>query len=857
VELQNEQIEKRSWISKLIRIFLWILLFAILLVGGLATLMLVYEKDVKAAILTELNRHLQVKVKVLPENIDLTLIKTFPDCALQFKNVLVLDALPEKNRDTLLWASELNLRFNAKDLWNKHYQIHSIEAKEGNLKLKVLKDGSVNYQFWKDTTSSGGSTDFDLDNIQLSKFRVLYKHNGSRFLANVFINELSFSGKFRSKSYDLACKGKMKVNELLQNKTSFLKSKNVNIDLLLAVRNNDYNFEKAAISINDLHLRLNGGLRYSDYLESLKLSFNGSDLQISSLLSLLPAKYSDLVNDYESEGKLYLNGQYDFHSEKNYRLDCDFGISNAVINYRPQSTTANDVNVDGKLHITAKESSLRLDNISLKLKDDKINGNCSIKNFSDPLINLQAQASMHLENLQSFWPIDTLKTLSGELQLLTTIEGRLADLKANAFANNVSLQLQTEVKNLSLGFKGDDKLYEVPHCNLRANNTEVSVQDLQLRRGKSDMNVSGTIPGLFAYLSDRQSALVIKGTLRSNEIHIEDFMSNTNSSGTSDSPLIPNGVNFSLDASIAKFTFGKFEASDLSGDIEIKNQKALANEVRLNTMEGAALVNAFLDNSKGILELTLQSEISNIEIKELFRQMNNFGQSTLQDQHLKGVASATIDFTGRWSNKLIVDEKSLNARCQLNIVKGELNNFEPLLILSRFVDVKELKAIRFANLQSDITIANRIITIPHTSIGNSALNIDVWGTHSFDNVMDYHIRLLISELLNKKRIKKQDEFGTMSEDPEKRRMAFIRMTGTVDKPVVKYDKDGLKQKISSDIKSEKQTVRRILKEELGLFKKDSLQKKPVPKAVFELEDESTPPPKKTLELKKKSEEEDF
>jgi hypothetical protein len=321
--------------------------------------------------------------------------------------------------------------------------------------------------------------------------------------------------------------------------------------------------------------------------------------------------------------------------------------------------------------------------------------------------------------------------------------------------------------------------------------------------------------------------------------------------------LIPNGVNFSLDASIAKFTFGKFEASDLSGDIEIKNQKALANEVRLNTMEGAALVNAFLDNSKGILELTLQSEISNIEIKELFRQMNNFGQSTLQDQHLKGVASATIDFTGRWSNKLIVDEKSLNARCQLNIVKGELNNFEPLLILSRFVDVKELKAIRFANLQSDITIANRIITIPHTSIGNSALNIDVWGTHSFDNVMDYHIRLLISELLNKKRIKKQDEFGTMLEDPEKRRMAFIRMTGTVDKPVVKYDKDGLKQKISSDIKSEKQTVRRILKEELGLFKKDSLQKKPVPKAVFELEDESTPPPKKTLELKKKSEEEDF
>src|SRR5690606_38457398 len=140
-------------------------------------------------------------------------------------------------------------------------------------------------------------------------------------------------------------------------------------------------------------------------------------------------------------------------------------------------------------------------------------------------------------------------------------------------------------------------------------------------------------------------------------------------------PLIPANMRFNLDANISKFSFGKFEATGITGDIEIKDQKAIVNEVKLHSMGGEAKINAFIDNSKkNKLDLVLESNLKNIDISELFRQMNNFGQTTLKENNIKGVGTATIDFSGSWNNNLDVEEKSIEADSNLIIDRGELND---------------------------------------------------------------------------------------------------------------------------------------------------------------------------------------
>jgi uncharacterized protein involved in outer membrane biogenesis len=55
-------------------------LLSLIIIG--VTLVVVYEDDVKAIVIKELNKHLNAEVRIDPKNIDLTIIRSFPDCAL-------------------------------------------------------------------------------------------------------------------------------------------------------------------------------------------------------------------------------------------------------------------------------------------------------------------------------------------------------------------------------------------------------------------------------------------------------------------------------------------------------------------------------------------------------------------------------------------------------------------------------------------------------------------------------------------------------------------------------------------------------------------------------------------------------
>lgn len=855
----TEPVKMSKW-KKIKRFVLWIVVLFLLFIVGLITIILVYQNDVKAAVVKELNKHLKAEVKIDPKNIDLTIIKTFPDCSIEFKDVLVLEALPIKRRDTLLFAHRLNLHFNTSDLWHKKYSIKKIKIRDGVLKPRILSDGKTNYIFWQaDSTvkNDDNELNFNLALLTLDNFRMSFTNNQILFQTTLKFDHLKLRGDFKSDDYKLEAETEFLIYDITKERRKWLTDKKCSISVDLAVSHNNYNITKANISLNKIGLELGGRFIYNDSLSNLEISYNAPKLDISSLLSLLPTNYSDKISDYTSTGNFYANGKLVYQSEKEYSLESKFGINKGTITYKPQATTISEVDVEGNLEYGSKRSSLTLKNIYLKLNNDELKGSGYIKNFSDPYVRFSGSADLNLSNLKSFWPIDTLTTLKGNLKMRADIEGLLEDLKSKAFSTKVRSDVSASFKNIEMQFKNDEHLFAVESGSVVAANREVEITDIKFRRGKSDLLLNGRLPGFFNYLANDNAPLMITGNLVSNYIRLEDFMLKYNASGGK-SDLIPANVTFKLDARINKFSYSGFNASAIKGGIDVKNQKAIVSDMTLETMNGEATIEAFADNSHNKLAVVLQSRLKNIDIKKLFFEFNNFGQSTLQEKNINGFASATIEFSGSWNNKLEVDYNSIRTSCDLNIERGELMDFKPLLSLSKFVDVQELQHIKFSTLQSNIEISNQQIRFPKTVLNNSALNIIFSGTHSFDNEIDYHIRLLISELLAKKRKKQNDEFGPVEEDKDNRRSAFILMTGTVDNPDIKYDRRGMKEKIKEDVKQEKQNVKSILKEEFGLFKKQNLpEKEKKTEQKFELEKPSNNAPKKTLERKKKPVEEDF
>ncbi|MGZ3918944.1 MAG: hypothetical protein ACXVC7_01565 [Bacteroidia bacterium] len=863
--MENEPVisAKKPFYKRIFKFFLWIIVFVFLVVTTGITLVFIYEDEVKVVVIKELNKHLATEVRIDPENIDLTFISSFPKCAIEFKKLTAMETLPGKNKDTLLYAESVSLQFNLKDLFNKKYNIKQISLQNATCDLKVDKNGVPNYEVWKSTSNtiskSNDSLQFNLEDIILKNITVSYKNKQQKIKTSFIIDDLAFKGNFSEKNYEMQSKGKINLNSISSDKGTLFKNKKLKIDVELNVAGNSYTLRNADFSLNQMLFDINGAFTYNDSLQDMKLTYQARNLDIESVLSLLPEKHKSHINDYKSSGEFFVNGDLNYVAGKPLFLETDFGIKKAVIEYTPKNTKLNDVIIKGKLLINQSKSFVRINEFNADLNGDKVNGNFYLENFDDPLLEMAANGAFNLQNLVDFWPLDTLDKLEGSLKFNGGIKGSLKDLKQNAFSDKLSLNLELNVEKLIAKFKGAENDVVIESCKITAHERDIRVDDFKLIKGSTDINLNGEIPGMFNYILDNKAPLVIKGTLESKNLKMEDLIFKGGSASAEEGEFnIPANIDLMLDASIEHFSLGKFDASRIKGNFELKKQKAMVSDMSLETMEGTAIINAYADASVKDLEVTMQAELKKLNVKKMFTQLNNFGQTTMLDKNINGYITASIDFSGNWNKKLQPIMNSIISTADFTIEHGELIDFKPLESLARFVDLQELKRIRFSTLTSNIEIKKGVIYLPQTTIKNSVLNIDFNGTHTFNNDVDYHIRLLISDLLSKKR-KADDEFGPVENDPENRRSAFILMTGNIDNPIIKYDKKGLKQKIKEDIKQEKQTLKQLLKDEFGAFKKDTARVNSGSKAdgqKFELEKSNNNPQKKTLEPKKKKDDDD-
>ena len=123
---------------------------------------------------------------------------------------------------------------------------------------------------------------------------------------------------------------------------------------------------------------------------------------------------------------------------------------------------------------------------------------------------------------------------------------------------------------------------------------------------------------------------------------------------------IPDNLDFNVSIDVKHLTFAKFVADNIKGNMLLKNQKIALKEVSLNATDGEVKLNAFADASGENLKVSADCDLTGLNIQKLFTQLNNFGQKTIQDNNLKGFATANIDFAGTWDKKLNVDLNNIN-----------------------------------------------------------------------------------------------------------------------------------------------------------------------------------------------------
>jgi hypothetical protein len=245
-------------------------------------------------------------------------------------------------------------------------------------------------------------------------------------------------------------------------------------------------------------------------------------------------------------------------------------------------------------------------------------------------------------------------------------------------------------------------------------------------------------------------------------------------------------------------------------------------------------------------------DVNEIDVNQTFSTFKNFGQTFLKAENIKGNLSGAISLLLPLDSLLNPQIQALTSEGKYILTDGALVNFEPVKELSSFIELSELENISFDKLENDFFIRTNFLYIPQMDVRSSAADLSINGKHSFENNYEYHVKILLSEILSKKRKKvkrNNTEFGEVEDDGLGRTSLLLKVDGKGEEVNVGYDIKAVGNELKNDIKSERKALKTILNQEYGWFKSDTsvIHKQSEKKPRFKISWDETDSSKKILD----------
>jgi uncharacterized protein involved in outer membrane biogenesis len=845
--------KRRPWWKRLMRIFFWTSGIFVFLLIVLAILTYVYQDEVKKYVMAEINSRSYSKIIVEPKDIDLTIIRTFPNVTVEIKNIAALDATTSTKRDTLLKAGKLSFAFNILDLWRANYNIHNISLEDAVVKIWVDEKGKDNYHFLKESSDSGkvdtSHVNFALQNILLKNVLCNYSDKKKKNFYIADFHEMNFSGDFGTEKYELGTDGDFTIKKILTDGHSYFKDDNGSVNLLLEIDNSKgtYIIKKAKLKIAEFGLIVSGNLAEQTIGKRKKyfcdLAVKGDDIDLPGALSLLSSSYKSNLNGLQSTGEFYVDGTIKglYSDSTTPDINASFGIRDgATISRENTSVKLTNVTMTGLFSNEKGKEGLQVNSFNASSAQSKFSGEFTMTGFSHPHYDANLSGKIDLNEMQTILQIDSIETISGVLDIHLSASGSPA--KGNSLSASDFRAFKTsgvaEISGASFKLRSSQFPVDSISGKFSFDGNNVAVNGFTAQAAGSDVHIDGTVKNLLGYLFLKKEVLAIDGKFLSNNLDLNSLLTASNSTATkSDADTIyhfvlPQRLKLNLETSVKHVLFRKFEANDISGNVQMYNRRLIADPLSFDAMDGSFTGSGMIDGTAiDSLLITCNADIKNVNIYKLFYQCEDFGEgdsATISYHNVRsGLVTSHVDFASLWGNDLNINENKIYTNADISISNGELVDFKPLYYLSRFIKLDDLKDIRFKSLENNIEIKNRVIHIPKMEINSSALNVTMSGTHSFDDTVNYHFIVDMDEIRAKKAkaAKPQNtEFGVEENDGGHRTRLFITMKGYIDNPDIRYDTKGAVQAVKEDLHAEKQNLKSILHDEFGWFKDDGSKK---------------------------------
>ena len=770
----------------------------LLLVLTFAVLPFFFKDKVMDIARRELNKRLTAEVDF--KDLKISFIRSFPDASVSLKDLYIVGK-DDFEGDTLLMSKDVNLVINLKSLFgDTGYEVKRMQINDSKVLAHVLKDGRANWDIFPEDTANVDTTEsgfkFKLQDFNIARADVVYLSDSGNVAARMKNLNLNLNGDLTADSTLLSTNFTIDTLNFWNGGVHYASNLVVEFtaDINAILSEDRYEFANNEMKINAIPLSLNGRVQMPDDEIEMDLTLNTEQVDFKSLLSLIPAIYTNSFAGVKADGKVTVSGfaKGKYEGESYPAFDLQLGVENGKFQYPDLPKSVDNIQIAG--HITNPGGSLDNTTVDLSKLNFRMGGNPFtsqlriVNPVSDPDFNVKAQGKMNLALIKDVYPLEKGTELNGLLDMDVNAAGRMSYVEQNRY-ESFRFGGTLNVKDVLLKMKDLGQDVAVKNANLLFNDRYLNLTGISLKIGRNDLSANGKVENYLAYVL-RDKTLKGDFNVNSTYLNITDFMGNEEEENDTSSMQIikiPKNLDLALAGNFRELVYNKMNLKEANAVMRIADGELNIEKMNVNAFGGnMSLMGRYSSANPEQPALDFDLDLKQITFADIFAQVPSMQRFVPVFEKLAGRFNTKLSLSTLLQNNMMPVLVSVLSQGNFNAESVTLK--EDVTALNELINSLKIDKIKGVNLK-EIALAfnirdGRLETKPF-DLRFRDYNLNLGGSTGLDQTIAYAGNVKLPDKLNLGRFQN----------------VGFKIGGTFQKPKIELD---LKNTLNTLVEEQKQ-----------------------------------------------------
>jgi hypothetical protein len=739
------------------KIALIIGVIVVVFIAVLAAIPLFFGDRITARLKAEIDS--SVNARVAWSGVGLSLLRDFPNVSVTV-NDLSIAGVQRFDRDTLLTMERTKLVLDLGSVMGflrsgKPLVVRELTFDQPVVQLRKLADGTANWDITKPqpkaTTGPSQAVNVSLKQLRIIDGVVTLDDQQGNLVASVRGLREDLSGDFAAEKFLLTTRTHADSVSARFGGIPYLNrvALDVNANVDADMKAHRFTLTQDTLRLNNLVLAVAGTVVTGTPDVDLDVNFSAPSTAFSEILSLVPAIYAKDFDKLRTSGTMALNGQVKgkYGPKAFPALAIRAKVDNGTFRYPDLPLPAKDI----ALELAVDNPGGHVDSTVIDLKrfhavlgDRPVDARIVVKTpVSDPDANLQITGSVNLADVARTVKLEGVSELAGVVTADVSTHARVSDIDARRY-DRVAASGAIQASRIAV------KSSTIPHpiaidtAAIRLTPQTAQLTAFTAKIGNSDARATGTLDNLLGFVL-RGEDLRGHAAVSSNHFDLNEWKSNEK---TTEVIPVPPHIDFGLDASAARVTYGALTLANVKGNLHVKDQRVTMQNLTMDMLEGGVVANGYYETvnvQKPVFAMDVK--LSTLDIPAAFTALATVQKLTPIAKYAQGSVSGTLSLNGTLAQDMTPVFTAITGKGEIATQRLVVEGAPVLEKLSSALSLDQLKSPGLGAVHASFDVADGRVHVKPVSFKAGGIDMTASGSNGVDQSLSYDLALAVPRSL--------------------------------------------------------------------------------------------------------------